>query len=138
MENNEKIIFTNNFGTVSDKRVILHTKNGSEDIPLDKISSIAFERKRNIPVGVIFFVVGIGIIAEIMAVGTFGLPSYMIIVGILVFLFFGLAGLAYIVGHYTIKLNVSGVDRKPIKVEIAKTKAGMEFSDAIRKQLTVR
>lgn len=138
MENSEKIVFTNNFGTVSDKRVILHTKNGSEDIPIDKISSVAFERKRNIPVGIVFFLVGIGIIAEIMAMGMFGLPSYMILVGIAVFLFFGLAGLAYIVGNYRIKLNVSGVDRKPVKVEMAKTKAGLEFSDAIRKQLAER
>lgn len=135
METNERILFTNSFGTVSDKRIILNLKNGAEDIPVQKISSISFKRKRNIPVGIIFFLVGIGSIVEIMSAGKFGLPSYMIIIGIVVFLFFGLAGLAYIVGHYQIRINVSGVDRKPIKVEIAKAKAGYEFTEAIRKQL---
>ena len=135
METNESILFTNSFGTVSDKRIILNLKNGAEDIPIQKISSISFERKRNIPVGILFFVFGIGVINEIMSAGKFGLPSYMILVGIGVFLFFGLAGTAYIIGNYRIRLNVSGVARKPIKVEMAKTKAGREFTEAIRKQI---
>lgn len=135
MENNELIQFTNSFGTVSDKRIILNLKDGAEDIPLQKISSISFKRKRNIPLGIIFFVAGIGIINEIMSAGKFGLPSYMILVSIGVFVFFGLAGTAYIIGNYRIHINISGVDRKPIKVEMAKTKAGREFTDAIRKQL---
>lgn len=133
MDNNEKIIFNNSFGTVSDKRVIVNYKNGSEDIPIKQISSVGIERKQNIFLAIIYFVIGIGVL-----VGIFNMrevPGAMIVVALVFFLFCVLVGVAYYIGNHQIKLSTAGVERKPIKVEMSKTREGREFSNAIKKQI---
>ncbi|MCX6256250.1 MAG: hypothetical protein NTV31_17510 [Bacteroidia bacterium] len=133
MENNERIVFNNSFGTVSDKRIILNYKNGSEDIPIKQISSVSFERKQNILFAIFYLIIGIGIL-----VGTFSLeqvPGAVIIVALVLFILFSLVGIAYYMGNYQIKISVSGRDKKPIRVELAKTKEGRDFSEAIRRQI---
>ena len=133
MENNEKIIFTNSFGTVSDKRVIVNYKNGSEDFPLKQISSVSFERKQNIPLAIIYFIVGVGILVSIFNMQE--VPGTMIVVALVFFLFCVLVGVAYYIGNHQIKISAAGQSHKPIKVEMAKTREGREFSDAIRRQI---
>ncbi len=133
MDGNEKIIFSNSFGTVSDKRIIVSYKNGSEDFPLKQISSVSFERKQNIPLAIIYFIVGVGLLIYIFSLSQ--VPGAIVVVGAVLFIFTILVGLAYYVGHYQIKLSVVGKDRKPIKVEVAKAQEGKEFADAIRHQL---
>ncbi len=133
MDNSKKIIFTNSFGTVSDKRIIVNAKNGSEDFPLKQISSVSFERKQNIPLAIIYFIVGIGIL-----IGIFNMHEVsgaVIVVALVFFLFCALVGVAYYIGNYQIKLSAAGQSRKPIKVEMAKTREGREFADAIRRQI---
>lgn len=133
MDSNENIIFTNSFGTVSDKRITVNFKNGSEDFPLKQISSVSFKRKQNIPIAVIYFIAGFAIL-----IGVFNMhavPGAMMVVALVFFLFCALAGFAFYIGNYQIKLSAAGKDRKPIKVEMQKTKEGREFSDAIRRQI---
>jgi len=133
MDNNEKILFSNSFGTVSEKRIILNRKNGAEDIPLQNITSISFERKRNITVAVIYFVVAIGILIEFTYFAS--VPGYLIVISVVLVLLLLLAGAAYLVGHYRIKYSLSGVDKKPVKVEMAKATQGYEFINAVKQQL---
>ena len=57
---------------------------------------------------------GIGVL-----VGVFNMqevPGAMIVVALVVFLYCAMVGAAYYIGNHKIKLSVSGVDRKPIKV----------------------
>ena len=120
MENSEKIIFSNSFGTVSDKKVIVNYKNGTEFLPLKQITSVTFERNQNLFLASIYFIFGICILVFL-----FDLPKYsgmMFIVALLLFLFCTLIAIAYYIGNHQIKISVAGQDRKPIIVEMAKKK----------------
>jgi hypothetical protein len=130
---NEKTTFNNSFGTVSNKRIIVKYKNGSEDIPIKLISSVSFARKQRTSLALFYLLIGAGVL-----IGTFNItPLSMgaIIVGLLFFIFCILIGAAYYIGNHQIKLGASGQNRKPIKVEMSKTKEGKEFSEAIRRQI---
>ena len=133
MESSEKIIFSNSFGTVSDKRVIINSKEGSEDLPLKQISSVSFIQKKNKPLALLYFIISIAILIPFFTGQN--VPGAMIVVALFLFIFCVLVGVAYYLGNHQIKLSAAGKDRKPIKVEMSKTKEGREFSDAIRKQI---
>lgn len=130
---NESIIFTNSFGTVSDKRIIVNYKNGSEDIPLKQVSSVALERKRSMVIAMIYFIIAVGILFFVFIAPSLGSGEMMIT--LVAFLFCSLAGVAYYVGNHQIKISAAGKDRKPIKVEMSKTKEGRAFYESIRQQI---
>lgn len=133
MDNQEKVIFSNSFGTVSDKRVIVNYKNGSEDFPIKQISSVSFERKQNIPLAIIYFVFGIGVLFAVFNMQE--VEGTIIVFALLLFLFFIFVGIAYYIGNHQIRISSAGQNQKPIKVEMAKTKEGKLFSDAIKQQI---
>lgn len=133
MESNEKIIFTNSFGKVTEKRIIVNLKNGNQDIPLQKIASVGFERKRRVPIAILYYVISGLFLYEIAIQGS--LPGYLIVVITLLVIFFLLSGTAYFIGSYRINIHIEGSPIKPIKVEMAKTKAGHEFAEAVRNEI---
>jgi len=133
MDNDEKILFTNTFGVVSSKRVIINSKNGTEDFPIRQISSISFHRKQNKSLALVYFLFGFLILA--ITVIQSRIPGIAIVVVLILFLLCILIGIAYYIGNYQIKFSIAGQDRTPIKVEMAKTKEGREFSDAVRQQI---
>jgi len=47
MTSDEKMLFSNGFGSVTDKRVILNYKDGSEDIPISQVSSVSYKHERS-------------------------------------------------------------------------------------------
>jgi hypothetical protein len=132
MDTNENVIYTNHFGTVTDKRVILNYKWGTEDIPIGQISSVGIEHKRNY-----FFAIGSLVATILILIFMFGNldnirgAETLIIVSLV--LIFILSGLANWVGHHHILISTGGQNRKPLKVEMAKTKDGRQFVDAVKK-----
>jgi hypothetical protein len=64
------------------------------------------------------------------------IPGTITIISILGILFFILSGIANWIGHHNIIINVSGQIKKPLKVEMAKTKEGRRFVEAIRESIT--
>jgi hypothetical protein len=134
MENSENKIFTNTFGMVTDKRIILNYKSGAEDIPVEQISSISFQYKRNY-----FFAIGgfaIGIVALIfMLTNLSHLGGFEVLIIIIITILGLLSGLANWIGHHNIVISTSGKNRKPLKVEMAKTRDGRQFVDAVKKVL---
>jgi hypothetical protein len=132
MESNEKLLFSNSFGTITDKRIILNHKSGSEDLPIGKISSISFQRKRNYILSIVGFMFTLfGLYIILSTINSIGITQLFIII---IFILFGLlVGIANWIGHHNILLSASGKDRKPLKVEISKTNEGKEFVDAIKK-----
>lgn len=46
-----------------------------------------------------------------------------------------LSGIANWIGHHNIVISAGGKDRKPIRVEMAKTREGKDFVNAIKKLL---
>ncbi|GJM29233.1 MAG: hypothetical protein DHS20C17_18680 [Cyclobacteriaceae bacterium] len=131
METEETLLHSNTFGTVSNKRIIVNTKSGAEEIPVRQVSSINFKRQRNY-----FFAIGglglgtVLLAAVIIYAREFGGPELLIT--LVISLIAILSGIANWIGHHVITISTSGIDRKPIKVEMSKTQEGVEFVKAVR------
>jgi hypothetical protein len=133
MDNAEKIIYSNAFGTVTDRRVVLNYRSGTEDIPVEKISSISFHHNRNY-----FLAIGSLVAIVILLLPLFvndHIPGSIITISSLGVLFFLLSGIANWIGHHNILVGVAGKNRKPLKVEMGKTREGRQFVDAVKKSI---
>lgn len=131
METNEKIIFSNTFGSVTDKRVILNYKSGTEDIPVGQITSISYQHERNYIFAFGGFLIGGGGLVAMLAISNLGVAEVLVI---LLFLIIGLlSGVANWVGHHNIIISAGGKDRKPLKAELSKTIEGREFVEAVKR-----
>ena len=134
MELNEKILFNNSFGSVTDKRVILNYKSGTEDLPIGQVSSISFQHKRNYFFAIFSFIMGIGGLVLVLSnLDSFGGPQVLIIITVALFAL--ISGIANWLGHHNILISAGGQNRKPIKVEMAKTRDGRAFSEAVKKAI---
>lgn len=134
MEYTEIISFQNTFGLVSDKRVLINYKSGQEDIPLHQVTSISMQRKKNTAIAVISFIITLLILIYMFA-GIGNLSGIEVLLIIFVSAFGALVSIANWIGHHSITISASGKDRRPIRVEMAKTQEGRAFADAIRKQI---
>lgn len=126
MDSSEKVVYTNVFGTVTNKRIVLKYKSGSEDILISQISSISLQHKRNYFSAITSLVLGLIIISYMLLM----INSLGGLEIIFILLFCGVAflsSLANWVGHHNIIISTSGQNRKPLKVEMAKTKEGLQF-----------
>jgi heme A synthase len=134
METTEKVTYTNHFGTVTDKRLILNYKSGTEDIPIGQISSISFQHRRNY-----FFAIGSFVATVVLLIFMFSnldnIRGAETLIILLLVLFFILSGIANWIGHHNIVVSAVGQNRKPLKVEMAKTKDGRQFVDAVKKSI---
>lgn len=130
MDTSEKSIYSNYFGSVTDKRVMLNYKSGVEDIPVSQISSISFQRKRNYFIAVSSFVLAIVLIALLLLNSASGVEAIIYFVFIVFLL---ISGAANWLGHHVILISAAGKDRKPLKVEMSKTKEGLLFVEAVKK-----
>lgn len=132
METNEKIIFSNSFGSVTDKRIILNYKSGTEDLPVGQITSVSYQHKRNYIFAIGGFLICLGglvaVFANINNIG--GAEVFIILLFVIVAL---LSGIANWIGHHNIQISAGGKDRKPLKAEMSKTREGREFVDAVKR-----
>ena len=132
METNEKILFSNSFGSVTDKRIILNYKSGTEDLPVGLITSVSYQHKRNYFFAIGGFLICLGglvaMIANISNIG--GAEVLIILLFVIVAL---LSGIANWIGHHNIQISAGGKDRKPLKAEMSKTREGREFVDAVKR-----
>jgi len=134
MNIDEISVFKNSFGAVTNKRVVLHYKNGTEDIPIGQISSISFQRKRNHFLSFGSFVIAIAL-ACILGIQLENASGVEVLILFLLIIFSLFSGIANRIGHHEILISAGGKDRKALKVEFAKTRDGLEFADAIKKTL---
>lgn len=131
METNEKILFHNSFGSVTDKRIIINYKDGAEDVPLRQITSVSYRHTRSY-----FFAIGgfiLSIVALTLIVSKVNLldgAGMLILVIVLVISL--LSGIANWIGHHNIVISVGGKDRKALKAEMSKTNEGRQFSEAVK------
>ncbi len=134
MESTEKTLYTNTFGTVTDKRVILNYRSGREDIPLGQISSISLQHKRSY-----IFAIGSFVATIVILIFIFGNANQIrgteTLILLFIVLIFILSGIANWIGHHDIIIGTAGQNRKPLKVEMAKTKEGRQFVEAIKKAI---
>jgi len=121
----EKFVYSNTFGTITDKRIFLNYKSGSESFPLDQVDTVSFLRRRNY-----FFAVG-----SFLAVGLTPMYFANAITVIIIMLFFMILGIANWIGHHNIIVRVGGQKKSPLKVEMAKTKDGKQFVEALKKSI---
>ncbi|MFN4892340.1 MAG: hypothetical protein ACK5G0_01080 [Bacteroidota bacterium] len=118
--------FTNEFGSITDKKLTINYKNGSEEILIEHISSVSFNYTRNY--------VGIFIGIALVVFGTFnvrvGKFEALILAGAGL-----LVSIANWVPDYTLTISVAGVNRKPIKIKNSKKNEGLALANALRQRM---
>lgn len=132
MESNEKVLFRNSFGSVTDKRIILNYKRGSEDIPIGQITSVSYQHKRNYVFLIFsFFMTICGLVFLFATISNMhGVEVLVILLFIIIAM---LSSIAHWIGHYNIQISAGGNNRKLLRVEMSKTREGREFVDAVKK-----
>ena len=120
-----KFVYSNTFGTIIDNRVFLNYKSGTESFPFDQINTASFLHRRNY-----FFAVG-----SILAVALTPMYFANAITVIIIILFFMILGIANWIGHHNIIVRVGGQKKNPLKVEMARTKDGKQFVEALKKSI---
>jgi hypothetical protein len=132
METNEKILFSNSFGSVTDKRIILNYKSGTEDLPVGQITSVSYQHRRNYVFAIGGFLISLGgLIAMLANISNIGGAEVLIV---LLFIIVALlSGIANWIGHHNIQISAGGKDRKPLRAEMSKTREGREFVDAVKR-----
>lgn len=99
----EETLVTNEFGTVTDKRVVYFRKKGwfsggsREDVPLKHVTSVRLERKRHPLWGLIFLLTGLAAFAA----GTQAIIAAIILLAI---------GALLLWGSPTVAVNTAGHD----------------------------
>lgn len=131
METNEKILFSNTFGSVTDKRIILNYKRGTEDIPVGQVTSVSYKHYRNYFFSIVGFVAGVGGLL-VMFGNISRLGGAEVLVILLVAIIGFLSGIANWIGHHNVVISAGGKDRKPLRAEMSKTREGREFVDAVK------
>jgi hypothetical protein len=134
METTEAVLFKNHFGTVTDKRITLKYKSGAEDIPIGHITSVSLKRKRNYFMAVGSFVISFAMLFFALTNhrNAGGIEMFVVFLLVLVMAF---VGIAHWMGNHNIVISTSGQDRKPLKVEMSKTREGREFVEAVKKAI---
>jgi hypothetical protein len=135
METNEKIIFKNLFGLVTDKRVTLNYKSGAEDIPIGQITSVSYQHKRNYFFLTLSFIMTIGGIVTLIATIS-NMEGFNVLFILVIIIIATLSGIAHWIGHNNIQISAGGNDRKPLRVEMSKIREGREFVDAVKKSIS--
>jgi hypothetical protein len=137
LDQNEHLKFSNTFGSVTDKRIVLNHKNGSEEIPIGQITSISFQKARNTFMSIFSFLFSILIILWIVTVinERSSEGGIIVLIASVLLIVSVLSGIANWIGHHNIVISSGGKDRKPIRVEMSKTRDGKDFVNAIKKLL---
>jgi hypothetical protein len=137
LDQNEHLQFSNAFGSVTDKRIVLNYKNGSEEIPIGQITSISFQKARNVFMSIFSFLFSILIIVYIVTIinSRSSEGSIIVLIASALLIISVLSGIANWIGHHNIVISAGGKDRKPIRVEMSKTREGKDFVNAIKKLL---
>jgi hypothetical protein len=134
MTSDEKMLFSNDFGSVTDKRVILNYKDGSEDIPILQVSSVSYKHERSNFFSIGGFVAAAAVLFFMLYMISV-IPGVMVLVMVVIIITGILSGIANWIGHHNIIISSSGNDRKPLKAEMAKTLEGRQFVDAVKKAI---
>lgn len=124
----EQTFAENEFGTVTNKRVIYFREKGwisggsREDIPLQHVTSVRLDTKRSVIVGVFLLLVGLGML---------GAPGGLKLGGVL---FLALA-ILLLWGSPTVIVNTAGRDLNASKGLPWTRPAAQVFVEALRQQL---
>ena len=140
MENTEKIITSNSFGSVSSQRIIFNNNGYFEELSMKQVYSVSMRRKNNIIAAIVYFMLSLIVFLAVFKVESAAalfeyIPRGIIIIAIITFTFLFLVSMFHYIGHHTIRINDVGNDRRKIKVKLWKTKDGREFTEAIKQQL---
>jgi hypothetical protein len=135
MSEGEYIILQNSIGIITNKKLVLKYKNGNEEIPISKITSVSYNHKRGY-----FFAIGNFVFTAILLITCFVTINqsgavYCLIMFI-ISIFSMLTGIANWVGNYDILISVNGNNRKPLSVSFSKTKEGLNLVNSIKKEIS--
>jgi hypothetical protein len=137
MTNVEQLIFSNHFGSVTDKRIILNYRDGAEDLPIGQVSSVKYKHRRSYFFALGGFAVALAVLIFMLTYIS-KMKGEMVLVLVVLIIIGTLSGIANWIGHHEIIISVNGNDRKPLKAEMSKTREGRNFVDAVKKALASR
>lgn len=125
--------FANYFGTITDRKISLNYKSGVEVISINQVTSVSFQRKRNLFLAITALTVAFVFLALIFIQNNNSTAE--VIIYLLLFVLLLLSGIANWLGHHIILISVAGQNRKPLRVEMSKTKEGLLFVKTIQKSI---
>ena len=133
MDTYEKLIFSNSLGTVSNIKVTVNHKNGSENILLKQISTISYDDKRKAPLFIFLYgIVGTTVIFYILFFAKRN--GFTSAVEFIIILLLSPPGLIYVYGYHEILINVDGKNRR-YRIKMVKAKEALDFVHAVKEQM---
>ena len=135
MSEGEYMILQNSIGIITNKKLVLKYKNGNEEIPVSKVTSVSYIHKRGY-----FFAIGNFVFTAILLITWFltinQSGAVYGLVMLIISIFSILTGIANWVGNYDIIISVNGNNRKPLSVSFSKTKEGLDLVNSIKKEIS--
>ncbi len=140
MDNKEKIIITNSFGTVTNERIVFNTKYGTEEMGVRDVYSVSFSRTHNAVPAIIYSVLSVAVLVGVYFVESTPdlfevIPKLVVILGIVVGGGLFLLSMVQFLGRHVLKINEVGDERRMIDVKLSLTKEGRDFAEAIERNL---
>lgn len=134
MSNEEVMIFSNHFGSLTTDRLIINYKEGVKEFSTNKITAVTLKHVRE------YFFAGVGLLAILGALFILffnfdelnGIAMVIVIVALLLGI---LVMIANWNGHYLIIITHNKEDTPPIKVEMSKITEGRAFFKAVARLL---
>jgi hypothetical protein len=135
MNENEHVRLENTIGIVTNKKLVLKYKNGNEEIPISKVTSVSFIHKR----GYFFAIGNFALTAFLLIACFFTINQSGAVYGLVILIisiFSMLTGIANWIGNYDILISINGNNRKPLSVSFSKTKEGLDLVNSIKKEIS--
>jgi hypothetical protein len=135
MNENEHVRLENTIGIVTNKKLVLKYKNGNEEIPISKVTSVSFIHKR----GYFFAIGNFALTAFLLITCFFTINQSGAVYGLVILIisiFSMLTGIANWIGNYDILISINGNNRKPLSVSFSKTKEGLDLVNSIKKEIS--
>ncbi|HLP12890.1 MAG TPA: hypothetical protein VK177_13225 [Flavobacteriales bacterium] len=126
----EKYIVKNELGSLTNRTLVLHLKDGDKEIALVDIDDINYTQHRSR--GRSFLSFAIAFIAGLTSYPQFHFNTLSIIVGTIILLVFTFLGVAWYIGHREIEFTIKGLKTQPIRVEMAYFREGRELMEGLK------
>ena len=119
----EQTIIHNEFGIVTDRKVIYPSSKGKQDIPLQHIVSVSYEIKSGVAIGLFFLISGIVVLC-LQTIPAYVIGALLICVGVVL-----------LRGAPVVIITTGGGNKIPVKGNPGKKREAEAFAIALKRQL---
>lgn len=130
MEQGDQLIFSNQLGSVTTKRLTLNHSQGQENIPIDRITSVSFQSYRFWFLGLLGAILGL-FLSALLIVNLEKMGESELIITFPLALIFIVLAVWGLLPRYKIVVSTGGNNRKPLKVKRSLYYEGEQLAEAI-------